>query len=71
MGSLKLVTTGEKPIKVGKQQIIFDVEGETFKIKIGEDLDLEEVYTVLLSAIVYLEDLALGMVAHPESKELH
>lgn len=71
MGSLKLVTTGEKPIKVGKQQIIFDVEGETFKIKIGEDLDLEEVYTVLLSAVVYLEDLALGMVAHPESQELH
>ena len=66
-----MVTTGEKPIKVGKQQIIFDVEGETFKIKIGEDLDLEEVYTVLLSAVVYLEDLALGMVAHPESQELH
>lgn len=56
---------------IGKQQIIFDVEGETFKIKIGEDLDLEEVYTVLLSAVVYLEDLALGMVAHLESKELH
>ena len=57
--------------KVGKQQILFNVEGETFKIKIGENLDLEEVYTVLLSALVYLEDLAMGNTAHPESKELH
>lgn len=57
--------------KIGKQQIIFNVEGDTFKIKIGEDLDLEEVYTVLVSAVVHLEELALGMVAHPESKELH
>ena len=57
--------------EVGKNQILFNVEGETFKIKIGEDLDLEEVYTILLSALVYLEDLAMGMVAHPESKELH
>lgn len=56
---------------IEKNQILFNVEGETFKIKIGEDLDLEEVYTILLSALVYLEDLAMGMVAHPESKELH
>ena len=61
--------TGVKHID--KNQILFNVEGETFKIKIGEDLDLEEVYTILLSALVYLEDLAMGMVAHPESKELH
>jgi hypothetical protein len=63
------VQTGVKHIE--KNQILFNVEGETFKIKIGEDLDLEEVYTILLSALVYLEDLAMGMVAHPESKELH
>lgn len=56
---------------IEKNQILFNVEGDTFKIKIGEDLDLEEVYTILLSALVYLEDLAMGMVAHPESKELH
>lgn len=56
---------------VEKNQIVFNVEGETFKIKIGEDLDLEEVYTVLLSALVYLEDLAMGTVAHPSSQELH
>jgi hypothetical protein len=56
---------------IDKNQILFSVEGDTFKIKIGEDLDLEEVYTILLSALVYLEDLAMGMVAHPESKELH
>lgn len=61
--------TGDRHIE--KNQILFNVEGETFKIKIGEDLDLEEVYTILLSALVYLEDLAMGMVAHPESKELH
>lgn len=64
-----MVQTGVKHID--KNQILFNVEGETFKIKIGEDLDLEEVYTILLSALVYLEDLALGMVAHPESQELH
>ena len=64
-----MVQTGDRRIE--KNQIIFDVEGETFKIRIGEDLDLEEVYTILLSALVYLEDLAMGMVAHPESKELH
>ena len=64
-----MVQTGVKHID--KNQILFNVEGETFKIKIGEDLDLEEVYTILLSALVYLEDLAMGMVAHPESKELH
>jgi len=63
------VQTGVKHID--KNQILFNVEGDTFKIKIGEDLDLEEVYTILLSALVYLEDLAMGMVAHPESKELH
>lgn len=58
--------------KIDKNQILFNVEGDTFKIKIGEDLDLEEVYTVLLSALTYLEDLALGTLAHPESsKELH
>lgn len=56
---------------VQKNQILFNVEGETFKIKIGEDLDLEEVYTVLASALVYLEDLALGIMAHPQSNELH
>jgi hypothetical protein len=56
---------------IEKNQILFNVEGETFKIKIGEDLDLEEVYTVLASALVYLEDLAMGIMAHPESKELH
>lgn len=66
-----MATTGEKLTKVGKQQIIFNVEGDTFKIKIGENLDLEEVYTVLVSAVVHLEELAMGMVAHPESKELH
>jgi len=71
MGSLKLVTTGEKPIKVGKQQIIFDVDGDSFKVKIGQDLDLQDVYTVLVSAVIHLEELALGMVAHPESQELH
>jgi hypothetical protein len=64
-----LVTTGEKHIE--KNQILFNVEGETFKIKIGEDLDLEEVYTVLASALVYLEDLAMGIMAHPQSNELH
>ena len=61
--------TGVKHID--KNQIIFDVEGNTFKVRIGQDLDLEEVYTVLVSAVVHLEELALGMVAHPESKELH
>lgn len=61
--------TGDKHIE--KNQILFNVEGETFKIKIGEDLDLEEVYTVLASALVYLEDLAMGNMAHPQSNELH
>jgi hypothetical protein len=56
---------------IEKNQILFNIEGETFKIKIGEDLDLEEVYTVLLSALVYLEDLAMGNTAHPSSQELH
>ncbi len=63
-----MVTTGVKHID--KNQILFSVEGETFKIKIGEELDLEEVYTVLLSALVHLEDLASGNTAHP-SQELH
>ena len=69
MGSLKLVTTGEKHTE--KNQIIFDVEGDTFKVKIVGDMDLEEIYTVLVSAVIHLEEMALGMVAHPESKELH
>ena len=56
---------------IDKNQILFNVEGDTFKIKIGENLDLEEVYTVLLSALVYLEDLAMGNTAHPSSQELH
>jgi len=56
---------------IDNNQIIFNVEGDTFKVRIGEDLDLEQVYTVLVSAVVHLEELALGMVAHPESKELH
>ena len=64
-----MAKTGDKHIE--NNQIIFDVEGDTFKIKIGEDLDLEEVYIVLVSAVVHLEELAMGMVAHPESKELH
>ena len=55
---------------IDNNQILFSVKGENFKIKIGEDLDLEEVYTVLLSALVYLEDLATGNTAHP-SQELH
>ena len=55
---------------IDNNQILFSVEGENFKIKIGDDLDLEEVYTVLLSALVYLEDLASGNTAHP-SQELH
>ena len=69
MGSLKLVITGEKHTE--KNQIIFDVEGDTFKVKIVGDMDLEEIYTVLVSAVIHLEEMALGMVAHPESKELH
>jgi hypothetical protein len=56
---------------IEKNQILFNVEGDTFKIKIGENLDLEEVYTVLWSALVYLEDLAMGNTAHPSSQELH
>ena len=64
-----MVTTGEKHTE--KNQIIFDVEGDTFKVKIVGDMDLEEIYTVLVSAVIHLEEMALGMVAHPESKELH
>jgi hypothetical protein len=63
------VQTGDKHIE--KNQILFNVEGDTFKVKIGEDLDLEEVYTVLASTLVYLEDLAMGNTAHPQSNELH
>jgi hypothetical protein len=63
------VQTGDKHID--KNQILFNVEDDTFKVKIGENLDLEEVYTVLLSALVYLEDLAMGNTAHPSSQELH
>jgi hypothetical protein len=63
-----LAITGVRHID--NNQILFSVEGENFKIKIGDDLDLEEVYTVLLSALVYLEDLASGNTAHP-SQELH
>jgi len=55
---------------VEKNQILFNVEGETFKIKIGEDLDLEEVYTVLLSALCYLEDLALDVTSR-NGESLH
>lgn len=58
-------------MNIDKNQILFSVEGKTFKIKIGEDLDLEEVYTVLLSALMHLEDLVLGNTAHPSSQELH
>lgn len=62
-------TTGVK-LTDEKKQIIFDVEGDTFKVKIVGDLDLEQVYVVLGSAMMYLEDLAEGNVAHP-FKELH
>ena len=63
-----MVQTGVKHIE--KNQILFNVEGETFKIKIGEDLDLEEVYTVLLSALCYLEDLALDVTSR-NGESLH
>lgn len=69
MGSLKLVTTGDRHTE--KNQIIFDVEGDTFKVKIVGEMNLEEIYTVLVSAVLHLEEMALGNVAHPESKELH
>lgn len=64
-----MVTTGVK--HTDKNQIIFDVEGEHFKVKIVGEMTLEEIYTVLVSAVLHLEEMALGMVAHPESKELH
>lgn len=64
-----MATTGVK-LTDEKKQIIFDVEGDTFKVKIVGDLDLEQVYVVLGSAMMYLEDLAEGNVAHP-FKELH
>lgn len=60
--------TGVKHID--KNQILFSIEEGNFSVKIGENLDLEEVYTVLLSALMYLEDLASGNTAHP-SQELH
>jgi hypothetical protein len=63
-----LVQTGVKHID--KNQILFSIEEGNFSVKIGENLDLEEVYTVLLSALMYLEDLASGNTAHP-SQELH
>ena len=64
-----MATTGVK-LTDEKKQIIFDVDGDTFKVKIVGDLDLEQVYVVLGSAMMYLEDLAEGNVAHP-FKELH
>ena len=69
MGSLKLVTTGDRHTE--KNQIIFDVEGDTFKVKIVGEMNLEEIYTALVSAGLHLEETALGNVSHPESKELH
>ena len=63
-----MVQTGVKHID--KNQILFSIEEGNFSVKIGENLDLEEVYTVLLSALMYLEDLASGNTAHP-SQELH
>jgi hypothetical protein len=63
-----LAITGDKHID--KNQIIFNVEGDTFKVKIGEDLDLQDVYTVLVSAVIHLEELALENEA-PPSNELH
>ena len=64
-----MATTGVK-LTDEKKQIIFDVDGDTFKVKIVGDIDLEQVYVVLGSAMMYLEDLAEGNVAHP-FKELH
>ena len=61
-------TIGDKHID--DNQILFSIEEGSFNVKIGKNLDLEEVYTVLLSALVYLEDLASGNTAHP-SQELH
>jgi hypothetical protein len=61
-----LATTGDKHTK----QIIFDIVDDNFKVKIVGDLDLEQVYIVLGSAMMYLEDLASGNTAHP-SQELH
>ena len=54
-----------------KQQIIFDVEGENFKVKVVGDMTLEEVYIILVSAMMYLEDMAQGIQVHPSSNELH
>jgi hypothetical protein len=56
---------------IGKQQIIFDIEGEHFKVKVVGDMNLEEVYTILVSAMMYLEDMAQGIQVHPSSNELH
>jgi len=63
------VQTGVKHIN--KQQIIFDIEGEHFKVKVVGDMNLEEVYTILVSAMMYLEDMAQGIQVHPSSNELH
>ncbi len=62
-----MATTG---VKHTNKQIIFDIVDDNFKVKIVGDLDLEQVYIVLGSAMMYLEDLAEGNVAHP-FKELH
>ena len=56
---------------IGKQQIIFDIEGEHFKVKVVGDMNLEEVYTILVSAMMYLEDMAQGIQVHPSLNELH
>ena len=61
--------TGVKHTNV--KQIIFDVEGENFKVKMVGDMDLEEVYNILVSAVMYLEDMAQGLSVHPSSNELH
>jgi hypothetical protein len=57
-------------VKHTNKQIIFDIEGEHFKVKVTGDIDLEEVYTILLSAMMYLEEMAQGISVHP-SNELH
>jgi hypothetical protein len=56
---------------IQKNQIIFDIEGEHFKVKVVGDMNLEEVYTILVSAMMYLEDMAQGIQVHPSSNELH
>ena len=58
-------TIGDKHID--DNQILFSIEEGSFNVKIGKNLDFKEVYTVLLSALMYLE---AGNTAHP-TKELH